>query len=68
MNNKALVRLSNVIGIVSIILLVYWTFIFISITVFGVKVFRGKSNRDVLFKRFWHLGFNGGCINYQCDV
>lgn len=40
MNNKALVRLSNVIGIISIILLVYWVFIFISITVFGLKVFR----------------------------
>lgn len=40
MNNKSLVRLSNIIGIVSIILLVYWVFVFISITVFGLKVFR----------------------------
>jgi len=40
MNNKALVRLSNIIGITSIILLVYWVFIYISITVFGLKVFR----------------------------
>src|SRR5688572_6615960 len=40
MNNKSLVRLSNIIGISSIILLVYWVFIFISITVFGFKVFR----------------------------
>lgn len=40
MNNKSLVRLSNVIGIISIILLVYWVFVFISITVFGLKVFR----------------------------
>lgn len=40
MNNKSLVRLSNIIGITSIILLVYWVFIFISITVFGLKVFR----------------------------
>lgn len=40
MNNKALVRLSNIIGIISIVLLVYWVFIFISITVFGLKVFR----------------------------
>ena len=40
MNNKTLVRLSNIIGITSIILLVYWVFIFISITVFGLKVFR----------------------------
>jgi hypothetical protein len=40
MNNKSLVRLSNLIGIISIILLVYWVFVFISITVFGFKVFR----------------------------
>ncbi len=40
MNNKSLVKLSNTIGIISIILLVYWVFVFISITVFGLKVFR----------------------------
>ena len=40
MNHKALVRLSNTIGIVSILLLVYWVFVFISITVFGFKVFK----------------------------
>jgi hypothetical protein len=40
MNNKSLVRLSNLIGITSIILLVYWVFIFIAITVFGFKVFQ----------------------------
>lgn len=40
MNNKKLVKLSNIIGITSIILLLYWVFIFISITVFGLKIFR----------------------------
>jgi hypothetical protein len=40
MNNQSLVRLSNIIGIISIILLVYWVFVFISITVFGLKVFQ----------------------------
>lgn len=40
MDNRSLVRLSNIIGIISIILLVYWVFVFISITVFGFKVFR----------------------------
>ncbi len=40
MNNKSLVKLSNIIGIISIVLLVYWVFVFISITVFGLKVFR----------------------------
>lgn len=40
MNHKLLVKISNIIGIVSIILLVYWVFVFISITVFGLRVFR----------------------------
>ena len=40
MNNKFLIKVSNIIGIISIILLVYWVFVFISITVFGFKVFR----------------------------
>jgi hypothetical protein len=40
MNNKSLVKLSNIIGLTSIILLVYWVFVFISITVFGLKVFK----------------------------
>jgi hypothetical protein len=40
MNNKSLVRLSNIIGIIAIIALVYWVFVFIAITVFGLKVFR----------------------------
>lgn len=40
MDSKSLVKLSNSIGIISIILLVYWVFVFISITVFGLRVFR----------------------------
>jgi len=40
MNPKKLVRLSNIIGIISIMLLVYWVFIFMIVEVFGLKVFR----------------------------
>jgi len=40
MKSKSLVKLSNIIGIISILLLIYWVFIFISIEVFGFKVFR----------------------------
>lgn len=40
MNAKQIVRLSNIIGITSILLLVYWVFTFIMIQVFGLKVFR----------------------------
>ena len=40
MNPKRLVKLSNIIGIVSIILLVYWVFVFMTVEVFGLKVFK----------------------------
>lgn len=40
MNPKKLVKLSNIIGIISIVLLIYWVFTFTSIQVFGLKVFR----------------------------
>ncbi len=40
MKNKALVKLSNIIGVIAIILLVYWVFVFISVSVFGLKIFR----------------------------
>lgn len=40
MNLKQLVRLSNLIGIVSILLLIYWVFTFLLITVFDLRVFR----------------------------
>ena len=40
MDNRKLVKLTNVIGIVSVLLLVYWVFAFILAQVFGVKVFR----------------------------
>ena len=49
MNNKKLVKLSNVIGVISIILLIYWVFIFIAITVFNLKVFREYITESFYF-------------------
>lgn len=40
MKPKVIVKLSNIIGVISIILLIYWVFIFIVTEVFGFKVFR----------------------------
>lgn len=40
MNPKTIVRLSNIVGMASIILLIYWVFVFMSVEVFGLKVFR----------------------------
>jgi hypothetical protein len=39
MNQKSIIRLCNIIGIVSILLLLYWVFVYISMEVFGFKVF-----------------------------
>ena len=62
MNNKLLVRLSNIIGIVSIILLVYWVFIFISITVFGLKVFRENMTETFYLSIFGILALMFGSL------
>lgn len=40
MNHKNLVKLSNIVALVSILLLIYWVFIFIAVQVFGFKIFR----------------------------
>lgn len=40
MNNKRIANLANIIGMISIALLVYWVFTFILITVFDLKVFK----------------------------
>ncbi len=40
MNAKFLVKISNIIGLVSILLLIYWVFTFVLVQVFGLKVFR----------------------------
>ncbi len=40
MNLKKLVKLSNAVALVAILLLMYWVFVFISVEVFGLKVFR----------------------------
>lgn len=40
MNLKTLVKLSNIVALISILLLIYWVFVFISVEVFGFKIFR----------------------------
>lgn len=40
MNSRKIVKLSNIVGLVSITLLIYWVFTFLLITVFNLKVFR----------------------------
>jgi len=52
MNPKRLVKLSNIIGISSIILLVYWVFIFMTVEVFGLKVFKENIKETFYIRGF----------------
>ncbi len=45
MNLKTLVKLSNIVALVAIVLLIYWVFVFISVEVFGFKIFREKMSQ-----------------------
>lgn len=62
MNNKRLVSLSNIIGIASIILLIYWVFVFISITVFDLKVFRENMTETFYLSVFGILALMFGAL------
>jgi len=62
MNNKTLVKLSNIIGIISIILLIYWVFIFISITVFELKIFRENITETFYFSVLGILALMFGAL------
>lgn len=61
-NNKLLVKFSNIIGLISIILLVYWVFVFISINVFGFKVFRENITETFYFSVFGILALMFGSL------
>ena len=62
MDNKSLVKLSNTIGIISIIMLIYWVFIFISITVFGLKVFKENMSETFYLSVFGILTLMSGSL------
>ena len=62
MDKKKLVKLSNLIGIISIILLIYWTFIFISITVFGLRIFRENLTETFYLSVFGILALMAGAL------
>lgn len=62
MNPKQLVRLSNIIGIISIVLLVYWVFTFITIEVFGLKVFRENLTESFYMSILGILALMSGAL------
>ncbi len=62
MNPKKIVRLSNIIGLISIILLVYWVFIFISVQVFGMRVFRQRITESFYMSVLGILALMAGAL------
>ena len=62
MNPKRLVKLSNTIGIISIILLIYWVFTFITIEVFGLKVFRENLSETFYMSVLGILALMSGAL------
>jgi len=49
MKPKSFVQISNIIGVISIILLIYWVFIFMTVEIFGLKVFRENLTESFYF-------------------
>ncbi len=62
MNPKTLVKISNAIGIISIILLIYWVFIFTTVEVFGLKVFRENITTTFYFSILGILALMFGAL------
>ena len=62
MNAKFIVKISNTIGLISILILLYWTFTFISIEVFGFKVFRENITETFYLSILGILGLMCGAL------
>ncbi|POY38924.1 peptidase [Solitalea longa] len=62
MKPKSLVKLSNLIGIISIIMLIYWVFIFISVTVFGLKIFKENITETFIMSIMGILALLAGAL------
>ena len=62
MNLKNLVKISNVVAGISILLLIYWVFVFISVEVFGFKVFRENISQTFGMSILGILALMGGSL------
>lgn len=62
MNLKTLVKISNVVATVSILLLIYWVFVFITVEVFGLKVFRENISQTFAMSILGILALMGGSL------
>ncbi len=62
MNLKFLVKLSNIVALVSILLLIYWVFIFVSVQVFGFRIFRENLSQTFGMSVLGVLALMGGSL------
>lgn len=62
MNRERMIQLTNAVAMVSIVLLVYWVFIFVSITVFDLKVFRENITQTFYLSVLGILALLGGAV------
>lgn len=62
MTPKQLVKISNTIGIIAILLLVYWVFSFVTIEVFGLKVFKKNMTETFYLSVLGILALMAGAL------
>ncbi len=62
MNREQIIRLSNTVAMVAMVMLVYWVFVFISITVFGFKVFRENITQTFYLSVLGVLALLAGAV------
>ena len=62
MNRDRIIKLTNMVAIVAIVLLIYWVFVFVSITVFGFKVFRENITQTFYLSVMGILALLGGAV------
>ncbi len=62
MNRERMIQMTNTVAMVAIVLLIYWVFAFISITVFGLKVFRENITQTFYLSVVGILALLGGAV------
>lgn len=62
MNLRTLVKLSNIVASISVLLLIYWVFIFVSVEVFGFRIFRENLSQTFGMSVLGILALMGGAL------
>jgi len=62
MNKNQIIKISNIVGFISIVLLIYWVFIFISNLVFDFRVFKERITDSFYFSIIGILSLMAGAL------